>query len=71
MEKVGDMWERGMALLTWNLSSSALVVDVVVVLCDVGGGSRGVYQRGRGNSKYKAIICKQMHGMENATLKVF
>ena len=43
------MWERGMALLAWNLDGSGTVVDDVVV----GGsgiisGSSGVYQRIRG-----------------------
>ena len=56
-EKVGDIWERGRALLAWKLNSKVMVVDIVVVLSGVGGGSIGVYRRkkrrGR-NSKYNA-----------------
>ena len=49
MEKVGDIWERGRALLAWKLNSRDTVVEVVVVLSSgVVGGSSGVYQRIRG-----------------------
>ena len=43
-ENVGDIWERGWALLAWKLGSKRLVVDVVVVLNCVIGGSLGVYR---------------------------
>ena len=46
--KIGDMWERGWALLAWKLDSRGTVVDVVVVPDDVVGGSTGAYQRRRG-----------------------
>ena len=64
------MWERGRALLAWKLGSMGLVVDVVVVLNGVGGGSLGVYRRRREggrnnkyNAKNKQHICMtwQMH----------
>jgi hypothetical protein len=46
---VGDMWERGMALLAWKLDGRGTVVDDVVVLSSgVVGGSSGVYRRIRG-----------------------
>ena len=38
------MWERKWALLAWKLDSSGTVVDEVVVLHDVVGGSTGVYR---------------------------
>ena len=50
------MWERKWALLAWKLDSSGTVVDEVVVLHDVVGGS-GIYrtiQRGEETNKYKA-----------------
>src|SRR3954469_15904084 len=53
--KVGDMWERGMALLAWKLDGRGTVVDDIVVLgSGVVGGSSGVYRRLKGgrNSKY-------------------
>ena len=47
--QVGDMWERGMALLSWWLDSRGMVVGGVVVLgSGVVGGSSGVYRRLRG-----------------------
>ena len=43
---VGDMWERGMALLAWKLDGRGTVVDDVVVRgSSVVGGSSGVYRR--------------------------
>ena len=45
------MWERGRALLAWKLGSKRLVVDVVVVLNGVVGGSLGVYRRRRGEKQ--------------------
>ena len=54
--KIGDMWERKWALLSWNLDCRGTVVDVVVVLNDIIGGSTGAYRRTRGeetiNTKY-------------------
>ena len=46
--KIGDMWERGWALLASKLGSKGLVVDEGVVLNDVGGGSNGAYRGRRG-----------------------
>ena len=40
--KIGDMWERGWALLAWKLCSKGLVVDEGVVLNGVGDDSLGV-----------------------------
>ena len=53
------MWKRKWALLAWKLDGRGTVVDEVVVLHDVVGGSTGVYrtiQKGGGgrNNKYKA-----------------
>ena len=42
------MWERKWALLAWKLDSRGTVVDEVVVLHDVVGGSTGVYWKKRG-----------------------
>ena len=62
------MWERKWALLAWKLDSRGTVVDEVVVLHDVGGGSTGVYrtiQKGGGrNNKYNARYKtqKEIHG---------
>ena len=53
--KIGDIWERGRALLAWKLGSKGLVVDVVVVPSNVGGGSVGVYQRIRGGETINII----------------
>ena len=39
---VGDIWERGRALLAWKLDSRGMIIDVVVVAGNVGGGSIGV-----------------------------
>ena len=50
-EKIGDMWERKWALLAWKLDSSGTVVDEVVVLHDVVGGSTGVYRTNKGEKK--------------------
>ena len=50
-ENVGDIWERGRALLAWKLGSKRLVVDVVVVLGSVVGSSRGVYQKEGGEKQ--------------------
>ena len=47
-EKVGDIWERGRAMLAWKLGSKRLVVDVVVELNGVVGGSLGVYRTIKG-----------------------
>ena len=59
---VGDMWERGMALLAWKLDGSGTVVDDVVV-GDSGiiSGSSGVYRRLKGgrNSKYTSSNSNQ------------
>ena len=65
--KIGDMRERKWALLAWKLGSRGTVVDEVVVLHDVVGGSTGVYrtiQRGGRNNKYKAQYKtqKEIHG---------
>src|SRR4051794_12591857 len=62
-----------MALLAWKLDGSGTIVDDVIIHnSGVIGGSRGVYRRKGGrNSKYKEIICKQMHGMIDAMLTVF
>src|SRR4051812_24765877 len=63
-----------MALLAWKLDGRGRVVDEVVVLgSGVVNGSLGVYRRlrGGGNSKYTAIIYKQIHGMKYAKLTVF
>ena len=46
--RIGDMWESGWALLAWKLDSRGTVVDEVVVLHDVVGGSTGVYRKKRG-----------------------
>ena len=51
MEKVGDIWERGRALLAWKLDSRGTIVDVVVVPSNVDGGSDGVYRRIRGGKQ--------------------
>lgn len=42
--KIGDMWKSKWALLAWKLDSRGTVVDEVVVLHDVVGGSTGVYR---------------------------
>ena len=42
--KIGDMWERKWALLAWKLDSRGTVIDEVVVLHDVVGGSTSVYR---------------------------
>ena len=62
------------ALLAWELGfRGTIVVEVVVLGSGVVGSSSGVYQRIKGgrNSKYKAIICKQMYKLTNALLSVF
>ena len=46
--QVGDIWERGRALLAWKIDSRGTVVDVVVVPDEVIGGSTGAYRRRRG-----------------------
>ena len=60
------MWERKWALLAWKLDSRGTVVDEVVVLHDVVGGSTGVYRKKRGgrNNKYNAQYKTQkvIHG---------
>jgi len=48
IRKIGDMRERKWALLAWKLDSRGTVVDEVVVLHDVVGGSTGVYRKKRG-----------------------
>ena len=48
--KIGDMWERGWALLAWKLDSRGTVVDVVVIPDEVVGGSTGAYRRRRGET---------------------
>ena len=45
------MWERKWALLAWKLDGSGTVVDEVVVLHDVVGGSTGVYRTNKGGKK--------------------
>ena len=50
-KKVGDIWERGRALLAWKLGNKGMVVDVVAVLSNVGGGSDGVYRRIKGENQ--------------------
>ena len=45
------MWERKWALLAWKLDSRGTVVDEVVVLHDVVGGSTGVYRTNKGGKK--------------------
>ena len=45
---IGDIWERGWALLAWKLDSRGTVVDVVIVPDDISGGSTGAYRRRRG-----------------------
>ena len=42
-------------MLAWKFDSRGTIVDVVVVPSNVGGGSDGVYQRIRGDSKYTTI----------------
>ena len=49
--KIGDMWERGWALLFWKLDSRGMVVDVVVVPDDVVGGSTEAYRSKRGEKQ--------------------
>ena len=60
------MWERKWALLAWKLDGRGTVVDEVVVLHDVVGGSTGVYRTNKGgrNNKYKAQYKtqKEIHG---------
>ena len=51
IRKIGDMRERKWALLARKLDSRGTVVDEVVVLHDVGGGSTGVYRKKRGGKK--------------------
>ena len=54
--KIGDIWERGRALLAWKLDSKNLVVD----------SSLGVYRRikeGGGNSEYNANNNNTKHDM--------
>ena len=45
------MWERKWALLAWKLDGRGTVVDEVVVLHDVVGGSTGVYQTIQGGEE--------------------
>src|SRR3954470_4018366 len=56
--KVGDMWERGMALLAWKLDSRGTVVVDVVDHRGIGIGRRDyrTIREGGRNNKYKAII---------------
>ena len=49
--EIGDMRERKWALLAWKLGSRGTVIDVVVVLNDVVGGSTGAYRRRRGKKQ--------------------
>ena len=48
---IGNIRERGRALLAWKLGRKGLVIDAVVVLNGVVGGSLGVYQRIKGGKK--------------------
>ena len=52
--KIGDMWERGWALLAWKLGSKRLIVDEGVVLSGVVDGSLGVYQTIKGGETINA-----------------
>ena len=51
---IGDMWERGWALLAWKLDSKRLVVDEGVVLRGVVDGSLGVYRTIKGEETINA-----------------
>src|SRR3954466_8690038 len=57
---VGDMWERGMALLAWKLDGrGGTIVDDVVDHRGTGSGRRDyrtIKEGGGRNNKYKAII---------------
>src|SRR4051812_39740851 len=53
---IGDMWERGMALLAWKLDGrGGTIVDDVVDHRGIGSGRRDYRTiRGGRNNKYKA-----------------
>ena len=60
-------------MLAWKLNSKGLVVDVVVILNGVVGGSRGVNRKERGEETINIMQTNatHMHGMANAMLTVF
>ena len=55
------MWERKWALLAWKLDGRGTVVDEVVVLHDVVGGSTGVYRTNKGGEETINIMHNIKH----------
>ena len=72
IEKVGDIWERGWALLAWKLDSRVTVVDVVVVPTKSSAAVPGpIGEEGGRNNKYMAMVAIQKQDISNAILTVF